>query len=93
MPEQDGPRTDYDKEGRVTARYTLLNGGPDGRYVYYYENGQVRHDVPYVRGVHHGISRHYSPDGAPLATFVYENGQLLLPYFMWKDGCMVYYWG
>jgi uncharacterized protein len=66
----DGTKTDS------TRSFTgsFVDDNPDGRHVYYWDNGKVRNEGPYIMGKKEGDWITYNYDGTPFLVITYKNG-------------------
>lgn len=87
---EEGVAKEYGEDGRVITLITYKSGfiidiekinryigdnKKHGPWKYYYENGIVRLEGNYKRGLEHGYFKEYDREGNLLATAKYENGQ------------------
>ena len=42
----------------------------------YYENGNVKYEIPFVKGKRHGVAKEYDENGNLIKETLYENGEL-----------------
>lgn len=53
----------------------LINGQEEGTWKYYYENGALEYELPYVKGKREGIMTYYSRNGKPEYEILYRNNE------------------
>jgi len=66
----DGAKTD------TTIAFTgsFVDDNPDGKHIYYWDNGKVRNEGPYVMGKKEGDWIIYNYDGTPFLVITYQHG-------------------
>lgn len=77
--------TRIDSEGKVTARYEMLDDQPDGTYTAYFPNGQIKQIVTYRNGTLEGPATTFFPSGQKEHEFSYVNGQVDGPYRTYSE--------
>lgn len=73
---QEGKKITYHKNGKKESDYTLLNNKPNGPQYDYYENGALRVESNFKRGIREGSTISYYPNNEPESVALYENGTL-----------------
>jgi antitoxin component YwqK of YwqJK toxin-antitoxin module len=53
---------------------SFVDDNPDGKHVYYWDNGKVRTEGPYIMGKKEGDWILYNWDGTPFLIITYKNG-------------------
>ena len=53
------------------------NGKEDGAWTYYWENGNLKSEEFYLRGMEHGIMHDYNEQGKAIKRFEYKKGELI----------------
>jgi len=86
---EEGLAKEYGKDGRIITLITYKGGfiveiekingyiagnKKHGKWKYFYDNGQVRLEGNYKRGLEHGYFKEYDTDGNLLTTTKYDNG-------------------
>jgi uncharacterized protein len=66
----NGVKTD----STVSFTGSFVDDNPDGKHVYYWDNGKVRTEGPYVMGKKEGDWIIYNYDGTPFLVITYKNG-------------------
>jgi antitoxin component YwqK of YwqJK toxin-antitoxin module len=73
---EDSPSGDwvhYNEKGKVTSRYSYLNGDYTGYYEYYYPNGKLDFEEVYDQGWLKAINQ-YDTLGKKIITATFKNG-------------------
>jgi len=69
---KNGIKTSYlDKE---TIKENFVNDVKEGWTRYYLPDGTLKAEIPFVKGLSHGIGREYSPDGNIITVTEYKRG-------------------
>ncbi len=71
---RDGMWRGYHNNGYKSYEGRFVEDNPNGRHVYYWENGKIRDERNYVMGMKHGIWKKYNFDGSLLLIIQYRNG-------------------
>ena len=69
---KNGIRTSYlDKE---IIRENFVNDIKDGYTRYYYPDGKLKQEIPFVKGLEQGFGKEYGPDGTIITLTEYKKG-------------------
>ena len=66
----DGVKTD----STISFKGSFIDDNPDGKHIYYWDNGKVRNEGPYIMGKKEGDWILYNYDGTPFLVITYKNG-------------------
>lgn len=64
----------YDTTGRVIFEGEFIDNNPNGKHLYYWDNGKIKDEINYLMGMKDGDWRKYNYDGSLFLVISYENG-------------------
>lgn len=67
---QDSIKTDTS----ISFTGNFVDDNPDGKHIYYWDNGKVRNEGPYIMGKKEGDWILYNYDGTPFLVITYKSG-------------------
>lgn len=63
------------KNGNLFFKGSFINGNPEGRHKYYYENGEMKEEQIWDMGERIGTWRKFNYLGEPIISITYRNGE------------------
>jgi len=63
--------------GKLDYVGNYKNGKEDGKWVYYWENGNIKSEEFYIRGLEHGVMFDYNEQGKAIKRYEYKRGDLI----------------
>ena len=64
----------YIKEKKIMFEGYFINGEPEGKHIWYYDDGRIKSYGKYVGGIKEGNWKYYSQEGEIELEVTYENG-------------------
>jgi len=64
----------YDDEDNLIFEGEFIDNNPNGRHIFYWNNGQIKDEINYLMGMKRGDWKQYNYDGTMLLVITYENG-------------------
>jgi antitoxin component YwqK of YwqJK toxin-antitoxin module len=71
---RDGIWRYFSTDGTLMFEGEFIDDNPNGRHLYYYENGKVKDEIEYMMGFKQGNWKKYNSDGTLFLVIAYENG-------------------
>lgn len=64
----------YYPDGSLRFEGEFIDGNPNGKHLYYWDNGNIKDEINYLMGMKDGEWRKYNYDGTLLLVITYDNG-------------------
>jgi len=64
----------FDDEGHLTFEGEFIDNNPNGKHLYYWDNGKVKDEINYLMGMKDGDWKKFNYDGTLLLIISYDNG-------------------
>jgi antitoxin component YwqK of YwqJK toxin-antitoxin module len=64
----------FDKNGSLLFEGEFIDNNPNGKHLFYWDNGRIKDDIQYLMGRKDGDWKKYNYDGSLLLVISYENG-------------------
>jgi len=64
----------FDSEGNLLFEGEFIDNNPNGKHIFYWDNGKVKDEINYLMGMKNGDWKKYNYDGSLLLVISYENG-------------------
>lgn len=65
------------KDGTLLFKGEFIDDNPNGRHLWFWDNGKIKDDATYLMGQRHGEWTKYDYEGNPFITISYRNGKEL----------------
>jgi antitoxin component YwqK of YwqJK toxin-antitoxin module len=77
---------DYDHNGNLVFKSTMLNNYLNGSAAYFYSNGALKEEGSYKDDIRTGTWKYYYPDGKLSEVIEFDNGNMLIKEAYSKTG-------
>jgi antitoxin component YwqK of YwqJK toxin-antitoxin module len=64
----------FDGEDNLIFEGEYIDNNPNGKHYYYWDNGNIKDEIPYSMGLKNGDWKKYDYDGVLLLVISFENG-------------------
>lgn len=64
----------FDNENNLIFEGEFIDNNPNGKHLYYWDNGKIKDEINYLMGLKKGDWKKYNYDGTLLLVISYENG-------------------
>ncbi len=64
----------YDTTGRLLFEGEFIDNNPNGKHLYYWDNGKIKDEINYLMGMKNGDWKKYNYDGSLFLVISFENG-------------------
>lgn len=71
---RNGYWKEYDTTGQLMFEGEFIDNNPNGKHIYYWDNGKVKDEINYLMGMKDGEWKKFNYDGTLLLVITYDNG-------------------